>query len=412
MAEPAQAQPDSRIPVTIFTGFLGAGKTTLLNWVLSENHGKKLAVIENEFGETGVDEEILVAREHSDEVMVEVKNGCICCTVRGDLVQGLENLYAKTGGKLDGVIIETTGLADPAPVCQTFFVEKNISQWYRIDAVITVVDAKHLLQHLDEKKPEGVENESEEQLAFADRILLNKIDLVNAEELAEVRAKIKGVNSYAKIIETQLNAVKKEDRGMVMDSILDLNAFELDRVTEMDDEFLNTDTEHQHDSTVSSVGFNFGAEEQLDLQKLMQWINTLITNFSLDLFRYKGVIAVKGMSKKYVFQGVHMLYGGDFAQPWGDAEKKSCFCFIGRHIEKMNLEQGFRNCIAQPLRWKVDQLVEARTSDGWTNGKIIALWNEGNAYRIRLHNGVEVWAPVDDDRFVRLRKGAAKPATN
>jgi len=396
----AEQQQDNRIPVTIFTGFLGAGKTTLLNWVLKADHGKKLAVIENEFGETGVDEEILVAREHSDEVMVEVKNGCICCTVRGDLVTGLENLYRKTKGKIDGVIIETTGLADPAPVCQTFFVEKSISMLYKIDAVITVVDAKHLEQHLDEEKPEGVENESEEQLAFADKILLNKIDLVDAEQLEKVKQKIKGVNSYADILECQLNSKPVE-----MSDILDLGKFDLDRVNEMDPEFMKEDAEHQHDSSVTSVGFKFGADQQLDLQKLMQWINTLIQKYSLDLFRYKGVIAVKGMENKYVFQGVHMLFGGDFAQQkWGDSERKSCFCFIGRDIGRMNLEQGFRACIAKPLRWKVDHKVLANTSEGWSKGQIIKEWDEGNAYRIRLDNGTEVWAPVDDDRFVRTRE--------
>jgi len=402
MAEQEAAPKRGKIPVTIFTGFLGAGKTTLLNWVLSANHGKKLAVIENEFGETGVDEEILVAREHSDEVMVEVKNGCICCTVRGDLVTGLENLYRKAGGKLDGVIIETTGLADPAPVCQTFFVEPSINKLYEIDAVITVCDAKHLKQHLQEEKPEGVENESNEQIAFADRILLNKIDLVTEEELAEVEKLIKGVNGYASIIKCQLSKAPVK-----MDQILNLKAFDLDRVNEMDPEFMDIDAEHQHDNSVSSVGFKFGADQELDLQRLMQWINELITKYSLDLFRYKGVIAVKGMENKYVFQGVHMLFGGDFAKPWGTDERKSCFCFIGKNIGRMNLKEGFEACIAKPLRWGVGQKVSARTQEGYTPGKVIKCWDEGNAYRIRLeggdNDGLEVWAPIDDDRFVKIR---------
>merc|ERR1719474_614272 len=194
MAEAKQ----NKIPVTILTGFLGSGKTTLLNWILSANHGKKLAVIENEFGETGVDEEVLVAREHADEIMIEVKNGCICCTVRGDLVESLSKIWDQTNGKgkpLDGVIIETTGLADPAPVCQSFFVEDKIAKQYVIDAVITVVDAKHIIQHLDEEKPKDVENEAVEQVAFADRILLNKIDLIEDHSyLDEVERRIKMIN--------------------------------------------------------------------------------------------------------------------------------------------------------------------------------------------------------------------------
>merc|ERR1719192_1911527 len=206
-----------KIPVTILTGFLGSGKTTLLNWILKADHKKKLAVIENEFGETGVDEEVLVAREHADEIMIEVKNGCICCTVRGDLVESLSKIYDQTNGKgkpLDGVIIETTGLADPAPVCQSFFVEKKIADKFEIDAVLTVVDAKHIIQHLDEVKPKDVENEAEEQLAFADRIMLNKIDLVPEEkDLQAIEARIKSINKYAKIIRTQFSkaAPKMED---------------------------------------------------------------------------------------------------------------------------------------------------------------------------------------------------------
>jgi len=312
---------------------------------------------------------------------------------------GLENLYRKTKGVLDGVIIETTGLADPAPVCQTFFVEQSIQRLYKIDAVITVVDAKHVLQHLDEVKPKGVENESEEQLAFADRILLNKIDLVNEEELAKVEKRIKDVNAYAKVIKCQLSK-----KPVDMKDILGIHAFDLDRVNEMDPEFMDINAEHQHDESVSSIGFNFGPDQQLDLQRLMQWINTLISKYSLDLFRYKGVIAVKGMENKYVFQGVHMLFGGDFAkQPWGDAERKSCFCFIGKNIGRMKLKEGFEACIAQPLRWGVNKKVSARTSDGYTKGTIIKTWDEGNAYRIRLDDGVEVWAPIDDDRFVKSR---------
>jgi len=395
MAEAAK-QAKKKIPVTILTGFLGAGKTTLLNWILSAKHGKKLAVIENEFGETGVDEEVLVAREHSDEVVIEVKNGCICCTVRGDLVKSLASIYEKTKGKLDGVIIETTGLADPAPVAQSFFVEESIASKFVIDAILTVVDAKHIVQHLDEKKPEGVENESVEQVAFADRILLNKIDLVPDEkDLLQVEKRIKEHNKYAQIIRTQF---KKE--APKMDMILGLEAFNLDRVVEMDENFLK-DEDHEHDQRVSSVGFVLDETQQINLYRLNEWIGTLIQKWNAELFRYKGVIAVKGRDEKFVFQGVHMLFSGDFAAKWGDKPRKSVFCFIGKDLKKMNLKQGFMNCIAKTLRWKVGQRVEANVQMGFSAGHIIKCWDAGNAYRIRLDVGVECWAPIDDDRFVR-----------
>jgi len=389
-----------KIPVTILTGFLGSGKTTLLNWILSAKHGKKLAVIENEFGETGVDEEVLVAREHSEEIVVEVKNGCICCTVRGDLVESLSTIYKKTKGKLDGVIIETTGLADPAPVCQSFFIEDEISKYYEIDAVLTVVDAKHIIQHLDEEKPKDVENEAVEQVAFADRILVNKIDLIeDPTYLDEVERRIKMINKYADIQRTQFKAEAPE-----MNTILGLKAFNLERVTEMEPEFLNGDEEHVHDQRVSSIGFVLEANQQIELFKLQDWISTLIRDFNQDLFRYKGVIAVKGREKKFVFQGVHMLFGGDFAAEWGDQERKSVFCFIGKNLDKMGIKEGFMNCIAKPLRFEVGTKVEANIAQGFSEGRILKQWDEGNAYRIRLNVGVEVWAPIDDDRFVRLKK--------
>jgi len=398
MAEADNKQ--KKIPVTILTGFLGSGKTTLLNWILSADHKKKLAVIENEFGETGVDEEVLVAREHSDEIMIEVKNGCICCTVRGDLVESLSKIWDQTNGKgkpLDGVIIETTGLADPAPVCQSFFVEDKIAKKFEIDAVLTVVDAKHIIQHLDEVKPKDVENEAVEQLAFADRIMLNKIDLVPKEEdLQAIEKRIKGINKYAEIMRTQFSV-----QAPKMDQILGLNAFNLDRVVEMDENFLNEDEEHVHDERVSSVGFVLDATQQINLFQLQNFIGYLLREHNEDLFRYKGVIAVKGKDKKYVFQGVHMLFGGDFAADWGDQDRKSVFCFIGKNLKKMNLKEQFMACIAEDLRFKEGEVVEANVAAGFTPGKVIKCWDEGNAYRVQLVTGVQVWAPIDDDRFIR-----------
>lgn len=322
-------------------------------------------------------------------------NGCICCTVRGDLVESLKKIWKKTGDALDGIIIETTGLADPAPVCQTFFIEEEIRKHYEIDAVLTVVDAKHILQHLREEKPKDVENEAVEQILFADKILLNKTDLVDEEKLSEITNEINGLNKWAKVIRTQLSV-----NAPNMDEILSLGAFDLNRVENMDPSFLDGDEEHIHDESVTSIGFTLKPNEQINRNALEHWISVLIGQFNNDLFRYKGVIAVKGMDQKFIFQGVHMLFGGDYAGDWGDQERNSCFCFIGRNLDKMGIEEGFKSCIAtESLRFKVGDRVKANVGS-WKAGKIIALWDDGNPYRIGLNDGTNVWGPMDDDRFV------------
>jgi len=332
--------------------------------------------------------------------MIEVKNGCICCTVRGDLVESLSKIWDSTNGAgkpLDGVIIETTGLADPAPVCQSFFVEEKIAKKFEIDAVLTVVDAKHIIQHLDEVKPKDVENEAVEQLAFADRIMINKIDLLEDDaELEKIKSRIKEINKYAEIMETQFTKEPPK-----MEQLLGLQAFNLDRVVDMDENFLNEDEEHVHDDRVTSVGFVLDETQQINLFKLQNYIGFLLQQHNEDLFRYKGVIAVRGQDKKYVFQGVHMLFGGDFAAEWGDAPRKSVFCFIGKNLKKMDLKKGFMECVAQDLRFKVGQKVRANVAQGFTAGNIVKLWDQGNAYRVRLCTGIEVWAPIDDDRFIK-----------
>jgi G3E family GTPase len=353
----------------------------------------RFAIIENEFGEVGVDEKVIVT-ESTDEEMIEVINGCICCTVRGDLVKALKRMHEKIG-KFDAVIIETTGLADPAPVAQTFFVDEEIKRMYKLDGICTVVDAKHIIQHLEEEKPEGVENEAVEQLAFADRILLNKTDLVpEASELAAIEAKIKSINSQAPIYRCQHSAVAPE-------LLINLGAFDLDRVLKMDPEFLDPDGEHQHDMTVSSTSCKF--EGELNVNKLQEWISEIIETKATDLFRYKGVIAVKGMPQKFVFQGVHMLFSGGFSGPrWRPDEARECrFVFIGRNLDKPALTEGFMRCkVEGPLRFKVGDEVEAQVGS-WQRGKILKLWDEGNPYRIELENGDNVFGPVDEDTFVR-----------
>jgi len=397
-----------KIPVTILTGFLGAGKTTLLNWILKAEHGLKLAVIENEFGQVGVDQEIVIAKENSKGIMIEVKNGCICCTVRNDLVECLANILQKTEGNLDGIIIETTGMADPAPVCQTFFVEESIEPFFRIDSVITVVDAKNLIMHLKEEKPDGAENESEEQLAFADKILLNKIDLIKTkEELKAIKKEIREINSFAPILETCLNKEVPD-----MKEFFNVKGFDLKRVEEMEPDFLNEDPgDHIHDKTIGSVGYVFNEDEQLTIFKFENLVADLMKNHNEDLYRYKGVMAIKGFDKKFLFQGVHMLFNHEFSSNWGPNEKRvSRFCFIGKNLEKMDIEKRFRDAIAKPLRFKVGDkvLVNCECVDvncaAFKPGTVAKLWDDGNPYSIRLdEEEKDVWAPQDIDRYVKLQ---------
>jgi G3E family GTPase len=327
---------ENRLPVTVITGYLGSGKTTLVNHILTANHGKRIAVIENEFGEVGIDDALVIDAE---EEIFEMNNGCICCTVRGDLIRILGNLM-KRKDKFDYILVETTGLADPAPVAQTFFVDDEVRSQLKLDAIVTVVDAKHLIQHLDDEKEEGVENEAIEQLAFADRVLLNKVDLVTDVERKEVIRRIRLINANAEIIPTTMSHVD-------LDRVLGVGAFDLSKVLEMEPEFL-LDSEHQHDQSITSVGID--CEGEVSVQKINEWLGWLLGERGTDIFRMKGILNMWGDNRRFVFQGVHMLFDCNPGQPWAEGEvRRNRMVFIGRNLDRKELQERFNSCLVTEL---------------------------------------------------------------
>ena len=314
-----------RIPVTVLTGYLGAGKTTLLNRILSENHGRKYAVIVNEFGEIGIDNDLIV---DADEEVFEMNNGCICCTVRGDLIRIIEGLM-KRKGAFDAIVIETTGLADPAPVAQTFFVDDDVRARASLDAIVTVVDARHVLARLEDS------HEAEEQIAFADVILLNKTDLVSEQELEEVRQRVRSINGQARLHETR-NCV------VPLDEVLERGAFDLDRILEIEPNFLSED-DHEHDDAITSVSLKSDAALRPEL--FMPWLRQLTAEQGQNILRLKGVLAFWGEDQRYVVQGVHMLLDGDHQRDWRPEEPRtSRMVFIGRNLDPEALQRGFESC--------------------------------------------------------------------
>ncbi|QRG06171.1 GTP-binding protein [Xanthobacter dioxanivorans] len=352
-----------KIPVTVLTGYLGAGKTTLLNRILSEPHGKKYAVIVNEFGEIGIDNDLVVG---ADEEVFEMNNGCICCTVRGDLIRIIDGLLRRKGA-FDGIIVETTGLADPAPVAQTFFVDEEVQARTKLDAVVTVADAKWLSDRLKDAP------EAKNQVAFADVILLNKTDLVSAPELDEVEARIRGINPYAKLYRTQKSQID-------IAKVLNQGAFDLDRILEIEPAFLEEEEHHHHhdhghehghehgpdcgcghdhdhdhghhhglkvvhDDEIQSV--SFATDKPLDADRFFPWVQNLVATEGINILRSKGILSFKNDPDRFVFQGVHMILDGDHQHPWKDDEaRRSRIVFIGRKLDAKALEEGFLSCIA------------------------------------------------------------------
>ncbi|MBV9116903.1 MAG: GTP-binding protein [Acetobacteraceae bacterium] len=325
-----QTTPDTvaQVPVTVLTGYLGAGKTTLLNRILTEKHGRKYAVVINEFGELGVDNDLVV---DSDEEVFEMNNGCVCCTVRGDLIRIVGGLM-KRRDRFDGIIIETTGLANPAPVAQTFFVDEGVRAKARLDAIVTVVDAKHILQRLEDSQ------EAAGQIAFADVIVLNKTDLVRPDELAEVERRIRAINRFAVIHRT-------ERASLPIEQVLDRGAFDLGRVLEQAPDFLDAGDEHEHNEDVTSVSFE--VERPIDPERFNAWISVLLQEKGPDLLRTKGILQYKGEDRRFAFQAVHMIADGGFIGPWREGERRtSKIVFIGRNLNRPQLRRGFEACQA------------------------------------------------------------------
>ncbi len=338
-----------KIPVTILTGYLGAGKTTLLNRILTGNHGRRYAVIVNEFGEIGIDNDLIV---ESDEEIYEMNNGCVCCTVRGDLIGVLERLLRQPG-RFDAIVVETTGLADPAPVAQTFFMDEELRAATALDAIVTVVDARHFPLQIRERP------EAEDQIAFADVVLVNKADLVSAGEYAAVEAAVRAINPYAELHRTERSAI-------ALDRILDRGAFDLQRALEHDPDFLAHEDHHHdhahehgehcapgcghaprssiHDQTVSSVSLLAG---EIDGTRFFPWIHALTQAEGANILRMKGILALQGEDERYVVQGVHMIVEGERQRPWKEAEKRqSRLVFIGRNLEEARLRAGLDACLA------------------------------------------------------------------
>ena len=327
MAFSSSVPAAERLPVTVLTGYLGAGKTTLLNRILTHEHGLKVAVIVNEFGEVGIDNQLVV---EADEEIFEMNNGCICCTVRGDLIRIIGNLM-KRRDRFDHLVIETTGLADPAPVIQTFFVDEDLRDELRLDAVVTLVDLRHVEQHWDSE-------EVQEQLAFADVLVLNKTDLVDETTRTAIERRVRAINPVARLL-TSRNA------DVPMGELLGVEAFELERALSIDPGFLAEEHEHEHDEAIGSLALV--EERPMDLDKLGGWLADLVAQRGPDLFRMKGIIQLQGEERRYVFQSVHMLLDGDFDRPWKPAERRRTeFVIIGRDLDGEALRAGFLACVA------------------------------------------------------------------
>ena len=326
-----------KIPSTVLTGFLGSGKTTLLNFILTANHGRRIAVIENEFGEVPIDADLVLT---ADEEIFEMSNGCcLCCTARTDLIRILHTLLERRG-RFDRIVIETSGLADPNPVAQTFFVDEEIATNIELDAIVTLVDGLHIGPHLDEVEHGGVGDQAFDQIAFADRLIINKVDLIREADVKVLIERLRSINATAPIVTSSYAAVD-------LDTILGVGAFDLSRTMAIDPGWLDGD-EHAHDPGMESVCVQLAGN--LDHDQLDQWPSQLLDARGDDIFRLKGIVALASDDRRYVLQGVHRIVERRPADPWGLEHRDNRVIFIGRNLDREALIAGMANCLADPRR--------------------------------------------------------------
>jgi len=356
--ERRRKEEDAKVPVTVITGFLGSGKTTLLNRILREQHGKRIAVIENEFGEVGIDKSLVEQAERTTETVVEMNNGCICCTLRGDFIEGMQKVLKDVrarGSHLDSVLIETTGLADPSPIASTFFLDQYMRENYRLDSILGVCDAKHLLSQLEGPRDKSCVNEASEQVAFSDRLLLTKTDLCTEIELSDVLQRLHNVNPFAKVLPMNL---KDSEKPIPVEDMCDVRAFSLDKALEFDSTFLDDEDDHVHDPSIMALGVKLRGA--LNQARLNIFFETVIKRYPKEMYRMKGILDVKGIEERYIFHAVNCHFGGTPQGPWlSDAARESRAVFIGRSIDHAWIVDQLRLCFEEPLAGTIESNLKA-----------------------------------------------------